>query len=195
VDYQWSGGAIVTVKVTNTSTTVTMKRAVTSALAAGQSVASAWNATVATTGTTAIAVNASYNGALAPGASTAFGMQLSGPASTPMPSCANDGAPPSGADVTVTQSDSMRAVTLYVGQTLGVSLSRQYVPPAVSGPVLTQVSASGGYPTGQPLVARYTATAAGQTDVSTVTDNPCFHQPTPCPSPQTPWRVHVTVTP
>jgi len=193
VDNQWYGGEIVTVKVTNTSTAAATRWAVTWTLAAGQSVVSAWNATVTTTGATATAVNASYNGALAPGASTTFGMQLSGVPSTPMPSCANDGAPPSGADVTVTQADSMRTVTLYVGQTLGVSLGREYIPPTIGAPVLTQVSASGGYPTGQPFTGLYRAAAPGSVDITTHSDDPCLHATPPCAIPVALWTVHVTV--
>jgi hypothetical protein len=70
-----------------------------------------------------------------------------------------------------------------------------YTPPEVtSGGVLVQRDVVGGYPTGQPLVARYAAAAQGTVDVSSFTDAACNHQATPCPSPQVPWVVHVTVT-
>jgi hypothetical protein len=41
----------------------------------GQTVQNAWNATVTQIGALAHAVNASYNGALVPGAATTFGFQ------------------------------------------------------------------------------------------------------------------------
>ncbi|WP_327004559.1 cellulose-binding domain-containing protein [Dactylosporangium sp. NBC_01737] len=194
VDTQWSGGEIVTVTITNTSTSAATKWSATWTLAAGQRVVSAWNASVTTTGSTAIAVNAPYNGALAPGASTTLGMQLAGPTSTPTPSCTNDAAGTStGADVTVTRSDNGRTLTLYVGQTLGVSLGSEYLTPTVSGTALAQVSASGGYPSGQPLATLYRAAAPGSVDVTTHSDYACLHDPRPCAVPIALWTVHVNV--
>jgi hypothetical protein len=76
-----------------------------------------------------------------------------------------------------------------------VSLPSDYLPPNVApAGVLVQRDVVGGYPSAQPLVARYVADAAGQADVSTRTDAACNHAPTPCPSPSVPWTVHVTVT-
>jgi hypothetical protein len=83
---------------------------------------------------------------------------------------------------------------LHVGDTLVVSLPSMYVPPTLSsGAALVASDVTGGYPTGQPLVARYLAVAQGQADVSTITDAACNHQPMPCPSPQVRWVVHVAV--
>jgi hypothetical protein len=193
VDAQWSGNQVVTITIANTSTSAATTWNATWTLVAGQRIVSAWNATVTTTGGTATAVNAPYNGALGPGASTTFGMQLAGPASIPAPSCANDAAGTPGTDVTVTQSDNGRTLTLYVGQTLEVSLGAEYLTPRVSGPALTQVSASGGYPTGQPLTARYRAAAPGPVDLTTQSDHACLHDPRPCAMPIMLWRVHVDV--
>ena len=209
IDSQWgsgtTGGQIVTVTVANTSAATATKWTVTWALADGQRVVSAWNATVSTTGTTATAANAAYNGALAPGASTNFGMQLSGPASALALSCGNDastptgsGSPsattsPAGADITVTESDNQRTVTLLVGQTLGVALGHDFVTPTVSGPALVQLSSSGGYPTGQPIAALYRATAPGSADLTTQTDYACLHASPPCSVPIMLWTVHVSV--
>jgi hypothetical protein len=194
VDSQWYGGENVTVTITNTSASAATTWAATWALAAGQQVASAWNATVTTAGGTATAVNASYNGALAPGASTSFGLQLSGPAATPAPTCADDAAGPStGADVTVTQADTGRTLTLRVGQTLAVNLGSQYLQPTVSGTALIVLSATGGYPSGQPLAALYRAVAPGSADVTTHTDAACLHDPRPCAMPIALWQVHVNV--
>jgi hypothetical protein len=76
-----------------------------------------------------------------------------------------------------------------------VSLASNYLPPTLSAAgVLVQRDSAGGYPTGRPLVARYVAAAAGTVDVSTLTDIACNHGPTPCPSPQIPWAITVTVT-
>lgn len=194
VDSQWYGGQIVTVTITNTSASAATKWAATWTLAAGQQVASAWNATVTTSGGTTTAVNASYNGALAAGASTTFGMQLTGPAGPPAPTCTDDAPGPStGADVTVTETDTGRTVTLYAGQTLAVNLGPSYLPPTVSGPALTRLSATGGYPSGQPLAALYRAAAPGSADVTTRTDAACLHDPQPCARPIALWQLHVIV--
>jgi hypothetical protein len=97
--------------------------------------------------------------------------------------------------VTVTTADNRTTVNLRVGDAIVVSLPSAYQPPKLSATgVLDAGDVSGGYPTGQPLVARYVATAPGQLDVSTITDGACLHQATPCPSPQIPWTVHVAVT-
>ncbi|WP_426512993.1 cellulose binding domain-containing protein [Dactylosporangium sp. McL0621] len=205
IQSQWgsgaSGGEIVAVTVTNVSPQPSTTWSVTWT-ATGQ-VLSAWNATVTTSGGTATAVNASYNGRLAPAASTTFGMQLTGTAPAPVMSCASDAAPPtsispsssssSGADVTVALGDSTQRVTLLVGQTLGVSLPSRFTPTTVTGPALSPVSTSGGYPTGQPLAALYRAAAPGTVDVTSVSDDPCLHTSPPCTIPVQLWVVHVQV--
>lgn len=204
IDAQWgtgaTGGQILTVTVTNTAATTAKKWTVGWTLGAGQRVVSGWNATVSTVGTTLTAVNAAHNGVLAPAASTTFGMQLSGVAPAPVPSCGNDtstpptsATPPSGDDVTVTQADNQRTVTLLVGQTLGVALGPDFVTPMVSGPALARLSTSGGYPTGQPLAASYRAVAAGSVDITSHTDYACLHTSPPCALPTTLWTLHVNV--
>jgi hypothetical protein len=206
VEAQWgsgtAGGQIVSVVVTNTSATTATKWAVAWTLGTGQRVVSAWNAAVTTTGGAATAVNAAYNGVLAPEASTTFGMQLSGVASAPSLGCDNgtttptsSAPPPGGAEVTVSTVDNRSTVRLHVGDTLVVSLTNLHLPPKLSAPgVLVQRDVVGGYPTDQPLVAHYVAAAAGTVDVSTTTDIACNHEPIPCPSPQAPWTVHIVVT-
>jgi hypothetical protein len=204
VDAQWgtgaTGGQIVTVTVTNTSATAATRWTAAWTLGAGQRVVSAWNATVSTTGTSVTAVNAPHNGVLAPAASTTFGAQLAGLAPAPALSCGNDTStpptttpPPDGVDVTVTQADNQRTVTLLVGQTLGVALGPDFLTPTVSGPGLARLSASGGYPTGQPLAASYRAVAAGSVDLRTQTDYACLHTSPPCALPTTLWTVHVNI--
>ena len=65
-------------------------------------------------------------------------------------SCASDAV----ASVTLTNGDSRTTVTVHVGQTINVQLGADFRPITLSGTGLTQVSSSGGYPTGQPLLAR-----------------------------------------
>lgn len=170
IDAQWgsgsTGGQVLSVTVTNTSPSPATDWAVTWALGSGQTVRSAWNATVTTAGGTVTAVNKAHNGKLAAGAATSFGLQLTGVAAPPTLSCANGGGTPA-ADVTVTESDNGGSVTLQVGQTLAVSLPGDYLLPAVSSPAITQVSAGGGYPTGSPLVVVYRAAVGGPADITT----------------------------
>jgi arabinoxylan arabinofuranohydrolase len=56
-------------------------------LPSGQTVNQVWNGTLSTSGTTAVVSNASYNGALAAGATAAFGFIATGSASTPALTC------------------------------------------------------------------------------------------------------------
>ncbi|MFB9447155.1 cellulose binding domain-containing protein [Dactylosporangium vinaceum] len=193
VDSQWYGGEVVTVTITNTSASAATTWAATWTLATGQQVVSAWNASVTTTGGTTTAVNASYNGALQPGASTTFGMQLSGPAVAPTVGCTDD-APGSstGADVTVTEADSGRTLTLQVGQSIAVNLPSQYLPPT-AGTNLVQLTSTGGYPSGQPVAAVFRAVVPGPADITTHTDAACLHDPRPCTIPIRLWQVHIIV--
>jgi hypothetical protein len=203
VERQWgsgaTGGQIVAATVANTSAATSRKWSVTWQLTAGQRVVSAWNAAVSTSGDNATATNASYNGVLAPGASATFGMQLAGTGSAPVLSCDNgastppSSAPPGAADVTVTETANQSTVTLVVGQTLGVSLDAEFLPPTVAGDALAQLSTSGGYPTGQPLTALYRAVAPGSAEVSTHADYACRYDTPPCPAPYRPWIVRVNV--
>jgi cellulose binding protein with CBM2 domain len=203
IDTQWGsgagGGQIVTVTVANTSAVTSTKWAVTWTLGAGQKVVSAWNAAASTSGSTATAINASYNGRLVPGGSTTFGMQLAGTGSVPVLTCDNgttaptSSAPPGGPDVAVGQADDQSTVTLVVGQTLGVSLGAEFGTPTVGGASLEPLSASGGYPTGQPLAALYRAVTSGSVDVTAQSDYACLHATPPCSVPVRRWTVHVNV--
>jgi Cellulose binding domain len=205
IDSQWGSGPyageVVSFTVVNSSTTAANHWTVTWTLGSGQSVTSAWNASVAVSGTTATAVNAAWNGALAPGASTTFGMQLagSGPAFTPL--CSNDAPGPvtsssassGGSDVNLGVADSQTSVTLKVGQTLGVTLTSAYKPLSNSGAALALLSSKGGYNSGQPLVAQFQAVIPGTVTLSTTTDDPCLHASPPCAIPIALWTVQVTV--
>jgi hypothetical protein len=208
IETQWGsgagGGQIVAVTVTNASAATTTKWAVDWTLGAGQRVVSAWNAVVSTSGGTATAVNASYDGTLAPGASATFGTQLAGIGVLPVLSCDNGvpvtptspppTSPPAGSpDVAVGDSDSQSTVTLVVGQTLGVSLGAEFLPPTATGAALARDSVSGGYPTGQPLAALFHAASPGSVDVTTHSDYPCLHATPPCSVPIRLWTVHVNI--
>ncbi len=198
ISSQWgtgsSGGQILTVTVTNTSSVTSTKWTVTWNLAAGQQVVAAWNTTLSTSNnnTTNSAVSASnvpFNGTLAPVASTSFGVQLAGIAPAPALTCASDAA----ATVTLTQADSRTTVTVHLGQTLAVELGADFRPITLTGSALVQVSTSGGYPTGQPLLATYRAVALGTADLNTITDYACLHTVPACARPQLLWTVHVVV--
>jgi endoglucanase len=77
VDNDWGAGFTATVTVTNTSTRATTAWRVTWAFPGNQTITNSWNAQVTQTGASVTANNLSYNGSLAPGASTMFGMQAS----------------------------------------------------------------------------------------------------------------------
>jgi hypothetical protein len=208
VDSQWgsgrSGGEVITVTVVNTAPTSGKMWTVTGSLAAGQQIGSAWNAritgTAGTSGAGFTAVNQPYNGALAPGASTTFGMLLSGTGPVAISGCQNDAVPASfspspsaSPDVKVSEPDSGITVTLVVGQTLAVSLYNIYVPLTMTGTGLVELSATGGYPTYQNVAARYRAATPGTVDVISHTDSDCEHATPPCEEPVYQWRVHVNV--
>ncbi|MEH1164513.1 lytic polysaccharide monooxygenase [Micromonospora sp. CPCC 205539] len=81
---QWAGGFQADVRVTAGSTP-TRGWSVSWSYANGQQVSSSWNATVSTSGTQVTARNVGYNGTLAAGASTTFGLLASWTGSNPIP--------------------------------------------------------------------------------------------------------------
>jgi hypothetical protein len=93
----------------------------------------------------------------------------------------------------LTASDTGATIQLSVGESLTVSLPAEYDPPAATGDALTRLAAAGGYPTGQPVDATFTAVHAGRVDITSATDYPCLHTTPPCQIAQSLWRVHVTV--
>ncbi|GIJ28562.1 hypothetical protein Vqi01_37240 [Micromonospora qiuiae] len=88
VTNQWTGGFQGEVRVT-AGTRAISNWTVTWTLPSGQAITQAWNATVTTQGSTVTARNVSYNGSLAPGASTTFGFlgSSSGAPGIPTPTC------------------------------------------------------------------------------------------------------------
>jgi poly(3-hydroxybutyrate) depolymerase len=84
----WPGGFQATVDVTNSGSTNITGWAVGWTLGSGQSISQIWNGTLSTSGSTVRVTNVSYNGALASGAATSFGVIVSGtPGTAPSLSC------------------------------------------------------------------------------------------------------------
>ncbi|MBB6118301.1 endo-1,4-beta-xylanase [Nocardiopsis algeriensis] len=89
VDYtvvnQWGQGAVVDVTVRNTGDAAVNGWRLTWTQPSGERITNAWNATVSQSGSSVTAEGVSWNGTLAPGASTSFGFQLThtGQAGTP----------------------------------------------------------------------------------------------------------------
>lgn len=73
----WQGGLQATVTVTNTDPAALTGWKVTMALPGGVTIQQAWNGTLITSGSTATVTNLSWNGALAPAATAAFGFVAS----------------------------------------------------------------------------------------------------------------------
>ncbi|MBR7826698.1 cellulose binding domain-containing protein [Actinospica sp. MGRD01-02] len=74
----WTGGYQVSINVANTGTAATTTWKTVLALPGSDTIASSWNATTAQSGQTVTAVAASYDGAVAAGASTSWGMTVNG---------------------------------------------------------------------------------------------------------------------
>ncbi|MET7965526.1 cellulose binding domain-containing protein [Micromonospora sp. NPDC005305] len=81
----WNNGFTADVTITNTGSSAVNGWTLNYNLPSGQTITGSWNATVTQSGSAVSARNLSYNGTLAPGASTSFGYQatLSGGFSTP----------------------------------------------------------------------------------------------------------------
>jgi len=200
VDSAWGGtqdwaGTVVTVTVTNTAASTSGTWTATSALAAAQSVGSIWNARSIGSGSSLVATNAAGNGALAPGASTTFGVYLQGGSQVPSFTCASDAPRPSGT-TTLTEADSGRTVTVVLGDLVTVQLGKDWQPPTLVGDWLELVSVTGGYPTGAPVQAVYRTrwgTSSSTTVLRSQTDYDCFHTPPFCARPTQLWTVTVRV--
>ncbi|GAA0383289.1 ricin-type beta-trefoil lectin domain protein [Microbispora corallina] len=82
----WPGGFQGEVSVTNTRTTAVSGWTVGWTFANGQTVGQLWNGTVSQSGASVTVKNVSYNGSLAPGASTTFGFTGTAPGANAVPS-------------------------------------------------------------------------------------------------------------
>ncbi|MGW3342067.1 PQQ-dependent sugar dehydrogenase [Nonomuraea rubra] len=77
---EWATGYVIQVTVTNTGTATLNGWTVTFTLPPGHTISGSWNVQMSSSGQTATARNAAYNGGpIAPGASTSFGFQASRP--------------------------------------------------------------------------------------------------------------------
>ncbi|MBV9381517.1 MAG: cellulose-binding domain-containing protein, partial [Streptosporangiaceae bacterium] len=72
---QWAGGFVANVTITNTGTSAVSGWTLTFTFPGDQRITSAWNATVTQSGQAVTATNASYDGAIAPGANVSLGFQ------------------------------------------------------------------------------------------------------------------------
>jgi hypothetical protein len=95
---------------------------------------------------------------------------------------------------TLVESDSGATIKLKVGELVKVSLPSEYDPPNAQSNVLTRVSSSGGYPTGQRLDATFRGANTGRTDITSSTDYACLHTQPMCMIPQRLWIIHVMVS-
>jgi cellulose 1,4-beta-cellobiosidase len=82
---QWNGGFTANATVTNTGSVPTKNWTVNWTWPSGQQITNSWNAAVTQSGSSVTASNLSYNGAIAPGSSTTFGVQANSGSSTSLP--------------------------------------------------------------------------------------------------------------
>jgi hypothetical protein len=94
---------------------------------------------------------------------------------------------------TLTKDHTGATLTLSVGESVKVSLEAEYDVPRATGNALTRTAASGGFPTGQPVDATFTALRPGRAELMTATDYPCLHTTPKCGVAQQLWRIHVVV--
>ncbi|MBB5824798.1 cellulose binding domain-containing protein [Micromonospora carbonacea] len=89
VDNRWTGGFVATVTVRATGSAPVQGWRVSWRWPGDERISAAWNGVVETTGSDVVVGNASYNGTLAPGAWTTFGMMVwsSGAAGVPALTC------------------------------------------------------------------------------------------------------------
>lgn len=190
-DESWAG-SVLTVTVTNSASTPTTLWSVTSPLASGQSLGSIWHARGTVSGGVLAVHNDPDNGALAPGASTTFGVQISGGNQIPSLGCVSDAARPAG-DTVVTEVDNGRMLTVVLGDTVTVRLGQDWQPPELVGGALELISVEGGYPTGEPVEAVYRATWGPPSRLQSHTDYDCFHTAPMCARPSQLWSISVSV--
>jgi hypothetical protein len=94
---------------------------------------------------------------------------------------------------TLTKDHTGATLTLSVGEAVKVSLEAEYQVPRATGNALTRTAAFGGFPTGRPVEATFTAIRPGNAELITATDYPCLHATPKCGVAQQLWRIHVVV--
>ena len=99
----------------------------------------------------------------------------------------------------LTFADNGTTVTLTVGQRLDLVLPPDgfgsWDRPTIDGTALTITTASGGYPSTNPLHVTFTALAPGDATIRTSTDLACFHTTPKCLPPQRLWSATVHINP
>ena len=87
----WTGGYQLSVDVTNSGTVATASWQTVVTLPGTDTLASSWNAVTTSAGRSVTAVNESYNGQLAPGAATSWGMTVNGSGPPPTSALCSSG--------------------------------------------------------------------------------------------------------
>jgi hypothetical protein len=87
----WTGGYQLSVNVTNTGTVSTASWSTAVTLPGTDALAGSWNAVTTSSGQTVTGANESYNGQLAPGASTSWGMTVNGNGPPPTSAACSSG--------------------------------------------------------------------------------------------------------
>jgi len=130
-------------------------------------------------------------------AACSAGSTASAPPSVTVSSPGSPSASPSGEvrGPVVTEADDGAQVRLRPGQELRVHLAEDHRAVSVAGAgVVRLVTQTGGYPSGQPLRAVFTAVAPGRSTLSSSTDDSCLHEAPPCGLAQRVWTLSVTVS-
>ena len=101
-----------------------------------------------------------------------------------------------GGTTTLTDADSGRTISLAIGERLRVQLTTgTWDPPtSSSAAVVVRSSSSGGYPTGAPVDALFSALGSGSAAVTAYSDAACFHSQPACMMPGRQWKVRVVVS-
>ncbi|NUR99110.1 MAG: hypothetical protein HOV67_28110 [Kribbellaceae bacterium] len=94
---------------------------------------------------------------------------------------------------TLKKDDTGATLKLSVGESATVSLPAEYDPPRATGSALTKGAATGGFPTGRPVEASFTAARPGRAELMSATDYACLHATPRCGTAQQLWRIHVLV--
>lgn len=107
------------------------------------------------------------------------------------------GAPPTLLRAALTVADNGATVLARPGRPLTVTLAPDvgnWERPRVGGAGVLRLDAvTGGYPSHQALVARFSVIGHGLSDITTFTDLACLHARPACKPPQQEWHVRVVV--
>lgn len=139
-------------------------------------------------------VNPAADRSTAPGEILPSGTATASPASTITPAAEPTTPPPTvTGSRTLNEQDSGTTVILRVGATVRVILHSDYQQPSGRGDAIERTQAGGGYPTGSPATATFTAVRMGSAEISTTTDYACLHATPSCALPQQLWSVQIRV--